>query len=167
MLRITERPIPRTGPDDVLIRVQAAGLNRPDLMQREGRYPPPPGASDIPGLEVAGTVEAMGPSVTGWSAGDAVCALVSGGGYAEFVAAPARQCLPIPFVTTGTIDRGTPGDPFVQAAALPETCFTVWTNVFERGRLGVLVGLLAEERRKIAVKRHLSELSITHLIAHI
>ena len=104
-------------------------------MQREGRYPPPPGASDIPGLEVAGTVEATGPGVTGWSAGDAVCALVSGGGYAEFVVAPVRQCLPIPFVTAGAIDRGSPGDPFVRAAALPETCFTVWVNLFDRGGL--------------------------------
>ncbi len=115
--------------------MRAAGLNRPDIMQREGRYPPPPGAPDIPGLEVAGTVEAIGVDVTGWSVGDPVCALVSGGGYAEFVAAPARQCLPVPFTVTGAEAAGGPDDPFVRAAALPETCFTVWTNVFERGAL--------------------------------
>ena len=112
------------GPDDVLIKVAAAGVNRPDVMQRQGRYPPPPGASDIPGLEVAGTIEETGANVRSWRAGDRVCALVSGGGYAEYCAAPAPQCLPIP--------RGLD---FIQAAAIPETTFTVWTNVFERGRL--------------------------------
>lgn len=135
VLRITERPMPQPGPRDVLIRVRAAGLNRPDVMQREGRYPPPPGASDIPGLEVAGTVETAGSAVTDWSVGDPVCALVSGGGYAEFAVASARQCLPVPFVVTGGGPSGTADDPFVRAAALPETCFTVWTNVFERGGL--------------------------------
>jgi putative PIG3 family NAD(P)H quinone oxidoreductase len=108
----------------VLIKVAAAGVNRPDVMQRRGKYPPPPGASDIPGLEVAGTIEAIGPDVTGWRVGDAVCALVSGGGYAEYCVAPVPQCLPAP--------RGLD---IISAAAIPETFFTVWTNVFERGRL--------------------------------
>lgn len=119
-----ERPRPVAGADDVLIKVAAAGVNRPDVLQRQGRYAPPPGASDIPGLEVAGTVEGVGRSVDGFHVGDRVCALVSGGGYAEFCAAPAPQCLPIP--------RGLD---FVRAAAVPETAFTVWTNVFDRGRL--------------------------------
>jgi NADPH2:quinone reductase len=119
-----DRPNLSPGPGDVLIKVHAAGVNRPDVMQRRGRYPPPPGASDIPGLEVAGTVEAVGDGVSGWSIGDAVCALVAGGGYAEFCLAPSPQCLPIPR-----------GMDFVSAAAIPETYFTVWTNVFERGRL--------------------------------
>jgi NADPH:quinone reductase len=119
-----ERPNPAPGPGEVLIKVRAAGVNRPDVMQRRGRYPPPPGASDIPGLEVAGTIDAVGEGVTAWSAGDMVCALVAGGGYAEFCLAPAPQCLPIPR-----------GMDFVTAAAVPETFFTVWTNVFERGRL--------------------------------
>jgi putative PIG3 family NAD(P)H quinone oxidoreductase len=119
-----ERPRPAIGPDDVLIKVAAAGVNRPDVMQRQGRYPPPPGASDIPGLEIAGTIQEAGANVRSWRAGDRVCALVSGGGYAEYCAAPAPQCLPIP--------RGLD---FVHAGAIPETTFTVWTNVFERGRL--------------------------------
>jgi len=124
VLQTTRRPVAAPGPGEVLLRVAAAGVNRPDLLQREGRYPPPPGATDIPGLEVAGTVVALGEGVTDWGVGDEACALVSGGGYAEYCPAPAPQCLPIP--------RGlTP----VQAAALPETFFTVWTNVFERGRL--------------------------------
>jgi len=116
--------MPETRAGEVLIKVRAAGVNRPDLMQREGKYPPPPGASEIPGLEVAGTIESVATDVREWRAGDRVCALVSGGGYAEYVAAPAPQCLPIP----------RPLD-FVSAAAIPETFFTVWTNVFERGRL--------------------------------
>ena len=119
-----ERPTPVPGSGDVLIKVAAAGVNRPDVMQRRGKYPPPPGASDIPGLEVAGTVDQIGPDVTGWKIGDAVCALVAGGGYAEYCVAPAPQCLPVP--------RGLD---LVSAAAIPETFFTVWTNVFERGRL--------------------------------
>src|SRR5229473_4689898 len=123
-LRPVERPLPPIGREDVLIRVAAAGVNRPDIMQRQGRYPPPPGASDIPGLEVAGTIEQVGGAVKSWQAGDEVCALVSGGGYAEYCAAPALQCLPIP--------RGLD---LVHAAAAPETTFTVWSNVFERGRL--------------------------------
>ena len=124
VLTLVERPTPAVGPDDVLIRVAAAGINRPDLMQREGKYAPPAGTSDIPGLEVAGTVHAVGPSVSTWQVGDWVCALVAGGGYAEYRAAPAGQCLPVP-----------DGTDFISAAALPETTFTVWTNVFERGRL--------------------------------
>jgi putative PIG3 family NAD(P)H quinone oxidoreductase len=119
-----ERSMPVPGPDDVLIQVAAAGVNRPDTMQRLGRYPPPPGASDIPGLEVAGTITQVGPAVQEWRVGDRVCALLTGGGYAEYAAAPAPQCLPVP----SKLD-------FVHAAAIPETFFTVWTNVFERGRL--------------------------------
>lgn len=119
-----ERPLPAPAEGEVLIQVAAAGVNRPDIMQRLGRYPPPPGASDIPGLEVAGTIEALGDGVTGWRGGDRVCALVTGGGYAEYCVAPAAQCLPAP-----------QGLDLVSAAAIPETFFTVWTNVFERGRL--------------------------------
>jgi putative PIG3 family NAD(P)H quinone oxidoreductase len=119
-----ERPTPTPGSGEVLIKVAAAGVNRPDLMQRRGKYPPPPGASDIPGLEVAGTIDRVGPDVTGWKPGDKVCALVAGGGYAQYCAAPAPQCLPVP--------RGLD---MPSAAAIPETFFTVWTNVFERGRL--------------------------------
>jgi putative PIG3 family NAD(P)H quinone oxidoreductase len=124
VLQPIEMPVPRPGPREVLIRVAAAGVNRPDLMQREGKYPPPPGASDIPGLEVSGTITACGADAQRWREGDQVCALVSGGGYAEYCVAPDVQCLPIP----STIDR-------VSAAAIPETFFTVWTNVFDRGRL--------------------------------
>jgi len=119
-----ERPMPVPAAGEVLIKVAAAGVNRPDVFQRLGRYPPPPGASDIPGLEVAGTIEQLGPGVDNWRVGDAVCALVAGGGYAEYCTAPAPQCLPVP--------RGLD---LVAAAAIPETYFTVWTNVFERGRL--------------------------------
>jgi NADPH:quinone reductase len=124
VLRPAERPDPAPGRGEVVIRVAAAGVNRPDVMQRQGRYPPPPGASDIPGLEVAGVIEALGEGVTSWRAGDAVCALVSGGGYATKCVAPAAQCLPIP-----------PPLDVVAAAAVPETFFTVWANVFDRGRL--------------------------------
>ena len=120
----SERPTPAPGAGDVLIRVTAAGVNRPDVFQRRGRYPPPPGASDIPGLEVSGVIEALGPGVTEWRAGDAVCALVAGGGYAQYCVAPAPQCLPVPR-----------GMNIAMAAAIPETYFTVWTNVFQRGRL--------------------------------
>jgi putative PIG3 family NAD(P)H quinone oxidoreductase len=119
-----ERPKPAPAAGEVLIKVAAAGVNRPDVFQRRGRYPPPPGASDIPGLEVSGTIEAIGADVHDWRVGDSVCALVAGGGYAELCAAPAPQCLPVP--------RGLD---LVTAAAIPETFFTVWTNVFERGRL--------------------------------
>jgi putative PIG3 family NAD(P)H quinone oxidoreductase len=118
------RPTPEIGRGDVLIKVDAAGVNRPDVAQREGKYPPPPGASEIPGLEVAGSIVDIGSDVGTWHTGDRVCALVAGGGYAEYCAAPAVQCLPPP--------RGLDA---VQAAAIPETFFTVWSNVFERGRL--------------------------------
>jgi len=124
VLHLTERPDPEPARGEVLIQVEAAGVNRPDVMQRRGLYPPPPGASDIPGLEVAGTVVRLGEGVTQWRKGDAVCALVAGGGYASLCVAPAPQCLPMP---TG-LDA-------VTAAAIPETFFTVWTNVFDRGRL--------------------------------
>src|ERR671914_2498378 len=124
VLTPAERPIPEPGPGEVLIRVAAAGVNRPDVMQRRGVYPPPPGASDIPGLELAGTIEHVGDGVGEWRGGDRVCALVTGGGYAEYRVVPAAQCLPIP----ERLD-------VVHAAAVPETFFTVWTNVFERGAL--------------------------------
>lgn len=124
VLTPVERPDPVAGAGEVLIAVAAAGVNRPDVMQRRGRYPPPPGASDIPGLEVAGTIAAIGPGVTDWRVGDQVCALVAGGGYASLCVAPAPQCLPIPA-----------GMELVTAAAIPETFFTVWSNVFQRGGL--------------------------------
>ena len=124
VLTPAERPVPSPAAGEVLIQVGAAGVNRPDAMQRAGHYPPPPGVSDIPGLEVAGTIVQAGAVAGGWRVGDRVCALVAGGGYAEYCVAPAPQCLPVP--------RGLD---FIQAAAIPETFFTVWTNVFERGRL--------------------------------
>jgi NADPH2:quinone reductase len=124
VLKIGERPRPVPGANEVLIEVHAAGVNRPDCYQRQGHYPPPPGASDLLGLEVSGTVAARGVAVTRWKEGDAVCALVSGGGYAEYAAVPEGQSLPLPS-----------GFDFIQAAALPETFFTVWTNLFESGRL--------------------------------
>ena len=124
VLRPIDRPDPSPGAGEVLIRVAAAGVNRPDVMQRQGHYPPPPGATDIPGLEVAGTIEAVGADSGNWRVGDTVCALVAGGGYATKCVAPAVQCLPVP----ASLD-------FVSAAAIPETFFTVWTNVFERAGL--------------------------------
>ena len=124
VLVAVQRPTPSPAADEVLIRVAAAGVNRPDVFQRRGRYAPPPGASDIPGLEVSGVIEALGPGVSGWRVGDAVCALVTGGGYAEYCVAPSPQCLPVPR-----------GMAIVSAGAIPETFFTVWTNVFQRGRL--------------------------------
>ena len=123
-LRPTQRPVPQPAPGEVLIQVAAAGVNRPDCLQRQGGYPPPPGASDIPGLEVAGTVVALGAGVDEWRIGDPICALLTGGGYAEYCVAPAPQCLPIPAGLSAQ-----------QAAALPETFFTVWSNVFDRARL--------------------------------
>lgn len=123
-LRLTTRPLPVPAPGEILIRVRAAGVNRPDIVQREGRYTPPPGASDILGLEVAGEVEAVGEGVTRWAIGDRVCALLGGGGYAQYAVVDARHALPIP-----------DGLDFVQAAALPETAFTVFANVFEGGGL--------------------------------
>ena len=123
-LRLTTRPLPAPGPGEIRIRVRAAGVNRPDIVQREGRYPPPPGASDILGLEVAGEVDAVGDGVARWAVGDRVCALLGGGGYAEYAVVDDRHALPIP-----------DGLDFTQAAALPETAFTVFANVFEGGGL--------------------------------
>ncbi len=124
VLRAVQRPVPQPAPGEVLIRVEAAGVNRPDVLQRRGHYPPPPGASDIPGLEVAGTIVDVGGNVDRWHVNDRVCALVAGGGYAEYCVAPAPQCLPIP----ENVD-------VVAAAAIPETFFTVWTNLLQRGAL--------------------------------
>src|SRR5687768_18309316 len=124
VLRAVERPDPTPAAGEVLLRVAAAGVNRPDVMQRRGAYPPPPGASDIPGLEISGTIEALGDGVRQWGVGDQVCALVAGGGYATRCVAPAAQCLPIP----ASLDA-------IAAAAVPEHFVTVWTNVFDRGRL--------------------------------
>jgi hypothetical protein len=129
VLRLAERPQPQPGPGpgEALIRVHASGVNRPDVLQRLGKYPPPPGASDTPGLEVAGVIEggdAGALAEAGFQVGDRVCALVAGGGYAEYCVAPVAQCLPVP---EGLSDA--------QAASLPETFFTVWSNVFDRGRL--------------------------------
>lgn len=124
VMKLGARPVPRPGAGEVLIRVAAAGVNRPDIFQRMGNYPPPPGASDIPGLEVAGKIVASGGGLSDISVGDNVCALVTGGGYAGYVVAAGPLCLPIP-----------KGFDKVQAAALPETFFTVWHNVFQRGRL--------------------------------
>lgn len=123
VLRAVERPDPELKPGEVLVRVEAAGVNRPDLMQRAGKYPPPPDASDIPGLEIAGTVAATRGEGR-WREGDRICALVAGGGYAELCAAPAEQCLPVPA-----------GMDAIRAAAIPETYFTVWTNLFQRAAL--------------------------------
>ena len=124
VLRVEDRPMPAIGHAEVLVRVEAAGVNRPDVMQRLGKYAPPPGASDVPGLEIAGTIERAGDGVTRWRAGDRVCALVAGGGYAEYCAVPEPQCLPIP----AGLDR-------IRAAAIPETYFTVWTNLFQSAGL--------------------------------
>ncbi|RZL93609.1 MAG: NAD(P)H-quinone oxidoreductase [Variovorax sp.] len=127
VLRVTERPAPEAGVGELLIRVAASGVNRPDVLQRMGHYPVPPGASDLPGLEVAGEIvsgDAAAMAEAGFEVGDAVCALVAGGGYAELCVAPVAQCLPVPA-----------GWSVADAASLPETFFTVWSNVFERGRL--------------------------------
>src|SRR3990167_9139772 len=127
VLRLCERAQPVAGVGEVLIRVSASGVNRPDVLQRKGHYAPPPGASDLPGLEVAGVVhggDAMAMERAGLRLGDRVCALVTGGGYAEWCVAPVEQCLPVP---QGLTD--------IEAASLPETFFTVWSNVFDRGRL--------------------------------
>jgi NADPH:quinone reductase len=123
-LRAVERPVPQPRDGEVLIQVAAAGVNRPDVLQRKGQYAPPPGVTDIPGLEVAGTVVAAGAGVREPAVGAQVCALLAGGGYAQYAVAPAPQCLPLPPQTT-----------VEEAAALPETFFTVWLNVFERSRL--------------------------------
>ena len=124
VVRVTQRPVPVPGVGEVLVRVHAAGVNRPDIIQRSGGYPPPPGASDIPGLELAGEVVANGPDSADLKPGEKVMALVSGGGYAEYCAVPVPQALPVPA-----------GFSMVEAAAVPETFFTVWTNVFQRGAL--------------------------------
>ncbi|RYY76351.1 MAG: NAD(P)H-quinone oxidoreductase [Gammaproteobacteria bacterium] len=124
VLRICEATVPQPAAQQVLIRVFAAGINRPDILQRQGLYPPPVDASPILGLEVAGEITEIGKDVTNWKIGDKVCALVNGGGYAEYAVAPAAQCLPIPDTFS-----------FVQAAALPETFFTVWHNLFQRAKL--------------------------------
>ncbi len=124
MLTPGVRPVPTPKPGHVLVKVAAAGVNRPDVVQRTGHYPPPPGITDIPGLEIAGAIAALGEGVTGWKVGDEVCALVAGGGYAQYCEAPAEQCLPIPR-----------GFSMVEAAAIPETFFTVWVNLFDRGKL--------------------------------
>jgi NADPH2:quinone reductase len=124
VLKLATGPVPAPRLDEVLIRVQAAGVNRPDVAQRQGNYPPPPGASPLLGLEVAGEVVALGPDASGWTVGDRVCALTNGGGYAEYCVAPGPQCLPWP----AEYDA-------VRAAALPETSFTVWANLFRMGGL--------------------------------
>src|SRR5947207_13863395 len=124
VLKIGTRPVPLPKQGEVLIKVVAAGVNRPDTMQRAGNYPVPPGASDIPGLELAGSIAAIGEGVARWRVGDTVTALVQGGGYAEYCTAPAPQCLPIPKGLTP-----------IEAASLPETFFTVWNNLVDRGRL--------------------------------
>ncbi len=124
VLKPERRPVPQPGSGEILIRVRAAGVNRPDVAQRTGAYPPPPGASDLPGLEVAGEVAGLGEGVERWRVGDQVCALAAGGGYAEYVTVPAGHALPVPA-----------GFTFSEAAAVPETYFTVWHNVFERGGL--------------------------------
>ena len=124
VLRPTQRPVPAPAAGEVLIEAAAAGVNRPDVLQRKGAYAPPPGAPDLPGLEVAGRIVALGTGVADWTVGDEVCALVAGGGYAQYVAAPSVQCLPVP--------RGVS---LVEAAGLPETLFTVWVNVFQRAGL--------------------------------
>lgn len=124
VLKLGERPVPRPKSGEVLVRVAAAGINRPDVLQRRGHYPVPPGGSDIPGLEVAGEVVALGTGVSMWKVGEQLCGLVQGGGYAEYCTVPAPQCLPIP-----------EGLSAVEAASLPETYFTVWSNVYDRARL--------------------------------
>ena len=122
-LKTATRPVPKPGDEEVLVKVAAAGVNRPDVMQRQGRYPPPAGASDLPGLEIAGEIVALGAKVSSLSVGDKVTALLAGGGYAAYAVAAAPLCLPVPV-----------GISMVQAAAIPETYFTVWTNLFDRGR---------------------------------
>jgi NADPH:quinone reductase len=133
VLRVTQRPVPVAGPEELLVQVAAAGVNRPDVAQRKGVYPPPAGASDIPGLEIAGTVVACGEGADSFATGDRVCALVTGGGYAEFCVVPQSQCLRVPRGLTLT-----------EAASLPENYFTVWSNVFDRGRLARGESLLVQ-----------------------
>ena len=124
VLKLTERPVPRPEGNEVLIRITAAGVNRPEVLQRKGMYPPPPGASDLPGLECAGVVAAVGPDVKDWKQGERVCALLTGGGYAQYAIADAGSCLPVPKNIT-----------LEEAAGLPETVFTVWANMFDDAQL--------------------------------
>lgn len=124
VLTLVKRPVPRPGPGEILVRIAAAGVNRPDVFQRAGAYPPPPGASDLPGLEISGVVAALGEGAALFTLGDPVCALVAGGGYAEFCVVNERNALPVPASLS-----------MVEAAGVPETFFTVWSNVFERGGL--------------------------------
>jgi NADPH2:quinone reductase len=121
VLRVVQRPVPRAGAGEVLVKVAAAGVNRPDVLQRQGNYPPPPGAPSIPGLEIAGTIVAVGEDVDHAAIGQLVCALIAGGGYAQYAVAPFGQCLPVADALS-----------VIEAAAMPETLFTVWTNLFER-----------------------------------
>src|ERR1700730_5581169 len=123
-LRTAIRPMPQPGDGEVLVRVEASGVNRPDVMQRQGRYPPPPGASDLPGMEIAGEIVALGAQVSGLSIGDKITSLLPGGGYAAYAIAAAPLCMPVP-----------KGLSMVEAAAIPETFMTVWTNLFERGHV--------------------------------
>ena len=131
VLVLVDRPMPEPGNGEVLIKVSAAGINRPDVFQRKGNYAPPPGASDLPGLEVVGEIVSGDATAAGFKIGDKVCALIAGGGYAEYCVAPAAQCLPVP---KGLSD--------IEAAGLPETYFTVWSNVFDRGQLSAGESLL-------------------------
>lgn len=124
MLRLARRPVPQPVGNEILLRIHAAGVNRPEVLQRMGMYPPPPGATDIPGLEAAGEVAALGPDVEGLAVGDKICALLTGGGYGEYAVVDAGSCLPVP-----------PGLSMEEAAALPETTFTVWANVFDDAQL--------------------------------
>ncbi|RZL17563.1 MAG: NAD(P)H-quinone oxidoreductase, partial [Sphingomonas sp.] len=121
VLVLVDRPVPKPGQGEVLVKVAAAGVNRPEVMQRQGKYPPPPGAPSILGMEISGTIVAVGDGVGDEQVGQLVCALISGGAYAEYAVAPLGQCLPVPEALT-----------MVEAAAMPETLFTVWTNLFER-----------------------------------
>ncbi|MEP7184482.1 MAG: NAD(P)H-quinone oxidoreductase [Rhodanobacter sp.] len=156
VLQLARRPVPQPGAGEVLIKVDAAGINRPDVFQRQGNYAPPPGASDLPGLEVAGTLESGdfgGDNPFGLKAGDAVCALLAGGGYAEYAVAPLAQCLPVPT-----------GLSMLEAAVLPENYFTVWSNVFDRGLLGRGEG---GERETLLVQGGSSGIGVTAIqLAH-
>lgn len=147
VLALGQRPMPQPGVGELLIRVAASGINRPDVLQRMGHYAPPPGASDLPGLEVAGVEsgDAAALAEAGLQVGDRVCALVAGGGYAEWCVAPVAQCLPVP---EGLSD--------VEAASLPETFFTVWSNVFDRGRLQAGETLLVQGAQAALVSRRSS-----------
>src|SRR5437867_13459 len=133
VLKLAERPVPQPKAHEILVKVAAAGVNRPDVLQRSGNYPVPPDASDLPGLEIAGEVAAKGSAATLWKIGDRLCALVHGGGYAEYCTVPEVQALPVP-----------KGLSLIEAASLPETCFTVWGNVYDRGHLAPGESLLVQ-----------------------